>query len=137
MSLMQDLADTKLDFVFFLINKKMSTAKKYTSFKSFYPYYLTEHSDSMNRILHFVGTATLLAVVLFAIITGTWKALLLLPVIGYGFAWVGHFFIEKNKPATFTYPLYSLASDFVMFWHILTGQIDKKIEEANKIILKK
>lgn len=91
----------------------------------------------MNRILHFVGTATLLAVVLFAIITSTWKALLLVPVIGYGFAWVGHFFIEKNKPATFTYPLYSLASDFVMFWYILTGQIDKKIEEANKIILKK
>ena len=137
MFLMQDLADTKLDFVFFLINKKMNTAKKYTSFKSFYPYYLTEHCDSMNRILHFVGTATLLAVVLFAILTGTWKALLLVPVIGYGFAWVGHFFIERNKPATFTYPLYSLASDFVMFWHILTGQIDKKIEEANKIILKK
>ena len=137
MFLMQDLADTKLEFVFFLRNKKMNTAKKYTSFKSFYPYYLTEHRDSMNRILHFVGTATLLAVVLFAIITGTWKAFLLVPVIGYGFAWVGHFFIEKNKPATFTYPLYSLASDFVMFWHILTGQIDKKIDEANKIILKK
>jgi hypothetical protein len=115
----------------------MSTVKKYTSFKSFYPYYLTEHADSINRILHFVGTATLIAVLLFAVITGTWKALFLVPVIGYGFAWVGHFFIEKNKPATFTYPLYSLASDFVMFWHILTGQINKKIEEANKIILKK
>lgn len=115
----------------------MNTEKTYTSFKSFYPYYLTEHSDSTNRLLHFIGTATLIAIVVFAFITSTWKALFLVPVIGYGFAWVGHFFIEKNKPATFTYPLYSLASDFVMFWHILTGQINKKIETANKIILKK
>ena len=51
----------------------------------------------------------------------------LIPLTGYGFAWVGHFFIEKNRPATFTYPFYSLAGDFVMFWDILTGQINKKI----------
>jgi hypothetical protein len=58
----------------------------------------------------------------------------LIPVVGYSFAWVGHFFFEKNKPATFVYPFYSLGSDFVMFWHILTGQINKKIEEAEKIV---
>lgn len=109
----------------------MSVEKKYTSFKSFYPYYLTEHANSTNRILHFIGTTILIAAIVFAIVTQKWLALLLVPVIGYGFAWIGHFFIEKNKPATFTYPFYSLASDFVMFWHILTGQIDKKLKEAN------
>ena len=60
--------------------------------------------------------------------------MLLIPFCGYGFAWVGHFFIEKNRPATFTYPLYSLGSDFVMFWHMLTGQIGKKLEAARKIV---
>ena len=112
----------------------MAAEKKYKSFRSFYPYYLTEHGDVKNRILHFTGTAGLLAILVAAIILQKWWMLVLIPVCGYGFAWVGHFFIEKNKPATFTYPLYSLGSDFVMFWHILTGQISKKLEEAKKII---
>ncbi len=110
----------------------MSTDEKYTSFKSFYPYYLREHANGANRLLHFIGTALLIAVLIFAIVSQTWKALFLIPLIGYGFAWVGHFFIEKNKPATFTYPFYSLASDFVMFWDILTGQINKKLKEAQQ-----
>ena len=112
----------------------MATEKKYTSFWSFYPYYLTEHGDAANRILHFIGTALLIAILIVSIALQKWWMLALIPVVGYGFAWVGHFFIEKNKPATFTYPLYSLGSDFVMFWHILTGQITKKLEEAKKII---
>ena len=112
----------------------MAAEKKYKSFWSFYPYYLTEHSDTANRTLHFVGTALLIVILIVAIAIQKWWMLALIPVTGYGFAWVGHFFIEKNKPATFTYPLYSLGSDFVMFWHILTGQIGKKIEEAKKII---
>jgi hypothetical protein len=62
-----------------------------------------------------------------------WFWFIVIPVCGYGFAWFGHFFFEKNKPATFTYPLYSLGSDFVMFWHIITGQIGKKMEEAKVI----
>jgi len=111
----------------------MAAEKKYKSFRSFYPYYLTEHGDVKNRILHFTGTAGLLAILFAAIVLQKWWMLALIPVCGYGFAWVGHFFIEKNKPATFTYPLYSLGSDFVMFWHILTGQISKKLEEAKKI----
>jgi len=111
----------------------MAAEKKYKSFWSFYPYYLTEHGDVKNRILHFTGTAGLLAILFAAIVLQKWWMLALIPVCGYGFAWVGHFFIEKNKPATFTYPLYSLGSDFVMFWHILTGQISKKLEEAKKI----
>ena len=112
----------------------MATEKKYKSFWSFYPYYLTEHGDLKNRTLHFIGTAGLIAILIIAIVLQKWWMLILIPVCGYGFAWVGHFFIEKNKPATFTYPLWSLGSDFVMFWHILTGQIGKKLEEAKKII---
>ena len=111
----------------------MAAEKKYTSFWSFYPYYLTEHSDFTNRTLHFIGTSLLLIILIVAIALQKWWMLALIPVVGYGFAWVGHFFIEKNKPATFTYPLYSLGSDFVMFWHILTGQISKKLAEAKKI----
>jgi hypothetical protein len=112
----------------------MVEEKKYKSFWSFYPYYLTEHGDITNRTLHFIGTALLLVILIVAITIQKWWMLALIPVVGYGFAWAGHFFVEKNKPATFTYPLYSLGSDFVMFWHILTGQISKKLEEAKKII---
>ena len=110
------------------------TEKKYKTFRSFYPYYLTEHSDNTNRTLHFIGTALLLACLVTGIVTGKWQWFVAIPFVGYGFAWFGHFFIEKNKPATFTYPLYSLASDFVMFWHIITGQIGKKIAEAKNTI---
>ena len=112
----------------------MPTEKKYKSFWSFYPYYLTEHGDASNRVLHFIGTAGLLIILIAAIALQKWWMLALIPVCGYGFAWAGHYFIEKNKPATFTYPLYSLASDFVKFWHIITGQISKKLAEAKKII---
>jgi hypothetical protein len=112
----------------------MSAEKKYKTFWSFYPYYLTEHSNSKNRRLHFIGTFLLILSLIIGIILGKWIFFVLIPVLGYGFAWVGHYFIEKNKPATFTYPLYSLASDFVMFWHMLTGQIENKLIESKKII---
>ena len=110
----------------------MKAEKKFKDFKSFYPFYLTEHSNYMNRLLHFIGTLILLLCLVIGIITGIWWLFAVIPFVGYGFAWTGHFFIEKNRPATFTYPLYSLASDFVMFWHILTGRINEKIEEAKK-----
>ena len=112
----------------------MSADRKYKDFKSFYPYYLTEHGDAKNRLLHFFGTLLFFVCLLAGIITGKWWLFLLIPFVGYGFAWVGHYFIEKNKPATFTYPLFSLASDFVMFWHIITGQINTKLKEAKKAI---
>jgi hypothetical protein len=112
----------------------MKAEKKYKTFSSFYPYYLTEHSDGTNRRLHFTGTLLLIGCLVAGIVTGYWWWFALIPVVGYGFAWVGHFFIEKNKPATFTYPLYSLASDFVMFWHTITGQLNRKLAEAKKII---
>ncbi len=116
-----------LQVYFFYKKIYMSTEKKYKSFKAFYPYYLKEHADYKNRQLHFIGTLLLISFLIAGIITGKWILFALIPLTGYGFAWVGHFFIEKNRPATFTYPFYSLAGDFVMFWDILTGQINKKI----------
>ena len=108
--------------------------KKYTTFWDFYPYYLTEHSLPVNRTLHFIGTGIVIALLIAGIVTGRPLLFVLIPVAGYGFAWFGHFFLEKNRPATFIYPFYSLASDFVMFYHILTGQIGKKVEEAHRIV---
>ncbi|MEY3643847.1 MAG: hypothetical protein RLZZ207_541 [Bacteroidota bacterium] len=96
--------------------------KKYTSLKEFYPYYLTEHQNPTSRILHFIGTGLVLVVLGLAIAMAQYIWLAAIPVIGYGFAWVGHFFFEKNKPATFTYPFYSLASDFILFFDLLRGK---------------
>lgn len=108
--------------------------KKYKSFWRFYPYYLTEHKNPVSRSLHFIGTLLIFVCLILGIITGRWFWLVVIPFCGYGFAWVGHFFFEKNKPATFVYPLYSLGSDFVMFWHTLTGQIGKKLREAERTV---
>ena len=96
--------------------------KEYTSLKEFYPFYLTEHSNTTCRVLHFIGTALVFVVLFYAIITQRWLALLTIPFIGYGFAWVGHYFFEKNTPATFQYPGYSLASDFLLFFDLLLGK---------------
>jgi hypothetical protein len=95
---------------------------RFNSLKEFYPYYLSEHQDPTCRRLHFIGTALLFFILGAAIFYGNYWILLLIPVVGYGFAWVGHFFFEKNKPATFKYPFYSLASDFVLFYDLLTGK---------------
>ena len=101
----------------------MNRTAKYRSFAEFYPYYLGEHSNPTCRRLHFVGTSLVIALLAYTIGSGKWLLLLAVPLFGYGFAWVGHFFFEKNRPATFTYPLYSLAGDFVMFRDILLGKI--------------
>lgn len=103
---------------------------RYDSLKEFYPFYLTEHRHPISRGLHFVGTSLIFFILVYAIYSNKYRLLFLIPVVGYGFAWVGHFFFEKNKPATFQYPLFSLASDFIMFWHILTGQISSKMKDA-------
>ena len=112
----------------------MSSERVYKTFSQFYPYYLTEHANPLNRTLHFIGTSLVIVLLIAAIVYHKPLLFIALPICGYGFAWVGHFIIEKNRPATFTYPFYSLASDFVMFFHIITGQIDTKVKEAHKII---
>ena len=104
----------------------MSTIKQsdFQSFAEFYPYYLQEHGNPTCRRLHFVGTFLVLSIIASVLAGASAWLLLTLPVVGYGFAWVGHYGFEKNRPATFNYPFYSLTGDFVMFKDILTGRID-------------
>jgi hypothetical protein len=96
---------------------------RYARFADFYPYYLSEHSNQTCRRLHFVGTLLVLVVLALALGTRNPWWLLAAPLAGYGFAWVGHFVFEKNRPATFRHPWYSLAGDFVLFRDMLTGRI--------------
>jgi len=96
---------------------------RYSNFREFYPFYLSEHVNRTCRRLHFVGTSLVIVVVVVAIVKTDARWLLLAPIAGYGFAWIGHFFFEKNRPATFTHPLYSFAGDWVMFWDILNRRV--------------
>jgi hypothetical protein len=96
---------------------------RFASFREFYPYYLGEHANRTSRRLHFVGSCGVLALVAVAIVRGNAWWLLAALVCGYGFAWVGHFFFEKNRPATFRHPLYSFIGDWVMFKDILTRKL--------------
>lgn len=101
----------------------MENTAGFSSFREFYPYYLSEHADRTCRRLHFVGTSLVILTAVAALASGRYALLGLLPVVGYGFAWVGHFYFEKNKPATFKYPFYSLAGDFVMYKDMWSGKI--------------
>lgn len=95
----------------------------FQSLKEFYPYYLTEHANSTSKLLHFIGTSLFFIILIYALYTAQYQLMWFMPVVGYAFAWVGHFFFEKNKPATFKYPFYSLASDFIMYFDILRGKV--------------
>lgn len=95
----------------------------FESFSAFYPYYLREHSDRLCRRMHFLGSSLVLALIATAWVMGEWRVLLFLPLAGYGFAWIGHFVFEKNRPATFRHPLYSLMGDWVMYGEMLRGRI--------------
>ena len=96
---------------------------RYQSFREFYPFYLSEHRNATCRKLHFAGTSLVIGIVVLAIATANPWWLLAMPLAGYGFAWVGHFVFEKNRPATFTYPAWSFMGDWVMYWQLLTGKI--------------
>ena len=98
-------------------------AQKYRSFAEFYPFYLSEHARRATRRLHFAGSSLGLACLMMLVLSGNlwWLAAAL--VCGYGFAWLAHFAVEKNRPATFRQPLYSFMGDWKMFWQMLTGQI--------------
>lgn len=97
--------------------------KTYQSFKEFYPFYLSQHQNQVCRRLHFIGTLSVLVILFYTLISRSWIMLLLIPLSGYGFAWVGHILFEKNKPATFVFPVYSFIGDWVMFKDIITGKI--------------
>ncbi len=96
---------------------------EYKTFKDFYPFYLGEHTNAVCRRLHFVGSSLIIALTVYAAIVGSWNLLWFIPVIGYGCAWIGHFFFEHNRPATFKYPLFSLLGDWVMFKDMLIGRV--------------
>jgi hypothetical protein len=105
------------------LQRERRMSARYASFREFDPFYLSEHADRTCRRLHFAGSTLVLIVLAVACLSRQWLLLLLLPLLGYGFAWVGHFFFEHNRPATFTYPFYSFAGDWVMYWQIVTGRI--------------
>ena len=96
---------------------------RFASFREFYPFYLGEHANRMCRRLHFAGTSLVIVCLAALAFTGNawWIAGALL--CGYGFAWIGHFFFEHNRPATFRHPLYSLMGDWAMYADILRGRI--------------
>ncbi|MBV9549384.1 MAG: DUF962 domain-containing protein [Alphaproteobacteria bacterium] len=98
-------------------------ARRFNSFAEFYPFYLGEHADRRTRRIHFIGSFLVLICLVAAIMTANGWWLLAMPLCGYGFAWIGHFVFEKNHPATFRHPFYSLMGDWVMFWQILTGRL--------------
>jgi hypothetical protein len=95
----------------------------FKSFGDFWPYYLSEHSKSATRLLHCVGTLAAIAFVLFVVFIGRWWLFPLALVPGYAFAWVAHFFVEKNRPATFQHPLWSFMGDWKMLAMMLTGRL--------------
>ena len=103
-------------------------AERYETLQEFWPFYLREHSRPATRALHLVGTGIALVCILAASVTFWWWLLLVGLVAGYAFAWVAHFFVEHNRPATFTYPLKSLASDWVMFALFVSGRLGRELE---------
>lgn len=100
----------------------MNQEKTFHSLRDFYPFYLSEHQNPISRKLHFLGTGLVILAFAAFLVCLHGAFLVAIPIIGYGFAWVGHYFFEHNRPATFEYPLYSLASDFILFFDILRGK---------------
>lgn len=101
----------------------MATTLRYTSFAEFYPFYLTQHANRLCRRAHFIGSSLALGALAQAVVSANaWWCLVAL-VGGYGGAWVGHFFYEGNRPASFSQPLYSFRADWIMYWQMLTGQL--------------
>lgn len=94
-------------------------ARHFDSFREFYPFYLGEHRNPVSRRLHVFGTLAMLAITALAVATRQWRLLPAGVVVGYACAWVGHFVFEKNRPATFRHPLYSLRGDFTMLRDVL------------------
>lgn len=101
----------------------MSNTRVYRTLDEFYPFYLSEHSNRTCRLLHFIGTTVGVSLFIAAVVTQTWWLVLVALVQAYTFVWIGHFFFERNKPATFKYPWLSFLGDWRMWWEILTNKI--------------
>ena len=109
-----------------------SEKSRLQSFKDFWPYYVREHSLFANRVLHFIGSSAGLICLAETFVTGNLWLIPLGLVIGYGFAWVGHFFIERNKPASFKYPLWSFRADWKMWSLMLIGRMEPEVRRASQ-----
>jgi hypothetical protein len=104
--------------------------ERYATFQQFWPYYLREHARPQTRAYHYVGTSLVVGLAAAAVVSRKWWLLAALPVAGYGFAWAGHALSERNRPATFTYPSWSLRADFKMWSMWLTGRIGPELDAA-------
>lgn len=103
-----------------------------TTYREFWDFYVREHSKPATRLLHFVGTSLGLVMLALFIWRGMWWWIPLCFVVGYAFAWAAHFGVEKNRPATFKYPLWSFVSDYKMMWYMLTGRMNREVERVSK-----
>ncbi|MGA9581068.1 MAG: DUF962 domain-containing protein [Allosphingosinicella sp.] len=103
---------------------------RYECFRDFWPHYLREHKRPATRRLHYAGTGLVLALAIAAAASRDWRLLAAIPPAGYGFAWFSHAAVERNQPATFTHPLWSLAADFNMARLWATGRLDRELEAA-------
>ncbi len=107
-----------------------SQEKVYQNLEEFYPFYLSQHANNMTRLLHYIGTSLSLMSMICGIYYLSLNTILFSFVIGYGFAWVGHFFFEKNKPATFKYPGMSFICDFIMLFSFYRGRISQDLKRS-------
>ncbi len=105
-------------------------SNRIATYSEFWFFYLQEHSNATNRMLHFIGTTFVFIFLIAGLVTQNYKLIWLCPIAGYAFAWVGHFKVEHNRPATFKYPLWSLISDFKMYFFFLFGKLNKEIEKS-------
>ena len=106
--------------------------ERYSSFQEFWPFYVSEHSKPETRLLHALGTTVGTACAMGLVLTGRWRLLPLALIPGYGAAWFSHFVIEKNRPATFQYPLWSFIGDYKMLALMLAGKMDAEVRRVNR-----
>jgi hypothetical protein len=107
-------------------------AERFASYEEFWPYYVSQHRNPVCRALHVLGTTCVIAALAAAVLASP-RWLVAVPLAGYGFAWIGHFFFERNKPATFTYPLWSLRGDFRMYRLTLLGRMQPELRRASEL----
>jgi hypothetical protein len=103
---------------------------RFPSYREFWPFYLREHSKPETRLIHFLGTGGSMLALIVALATQFWWLLIAVPIAGYAPAWIAHFFVEHNRPATFKYPFWSLISDFRMFFIWCAGELEPELQRA-------